>query len=33
MGAALEGDALFRPASFEGLEIDLGQLWREAEDG
>lgn len=25
---ALEGDAIFRPASFEGLEIPLGRLWR-----
>jgi len=24
---ALEGDAVFRPASFEGLEIPLGRLW------
>ena len=24
---ALEGNAVFRPATFEGLEIDLGLLW------
>jgi len=28
---ALEGSAVFRPEGFEGLEIDLGQLWEEAE--
>ena len=26
---ALEGDAVFRPDSFQELEIDLGRLWRE----
>lgn len=30
---ALEGDAVFRPESFEGLEIDLGRLWRDSEEG
>lgn len=25
---ALEGDAVFRPEGFEGLEIPLGRLWR-----
>jgi Uma2 family endonuclease len=29
---ALEGDAVFRPASFEGLEIDLARLWNEPEE-
>jgi Uma2 family endonuclease len=29
---ALEGDVVFRPESFEGLEIDLGRLWREPEE-
>jgi Uma2 family endonuclease len=29
---ALEGDVLFRPESFEGLEIDLGRLWHEPEE-
>jgi Uma2 family endonuclease len=29
---AFEGDVLFRPDSFEGLEIDLGRLWEGAED-
>ena len=24
---ALEGDEVFRPASFEGLEIPLAKLW------
>ena len=24
---AIEGDAVFRPAGFDGLEIDLGWLW------
>jgi Uma2 family endonuclease len=28
---ALEGDAVFRPAELEGLEIELGPLWEEAE--
>lgn len=28
---ALEGDRVFRPESFEGLEIDLGRLWNEPE--
>src|SRR6266852_2158769 len=28
---ALEGNAVFRPEGFEGLEIDLGRLWEEAE--
>jgi Uma2 family endonuclease len=28
---ALEGNAIFRPEGFEGLEIDLGLLWDEAE--
>ena len=28
---ALEGDAVFRPEGFEGLEIELGPLWEEAE--
>jgi len=28
---ALEGNAIFRPEGFEGLEIDLGQLWDQAE--
>ncbi|HEX7184077.1 MAG TPA: Uma2 family endonuclease [Thermoanaerobaculia bacterium] len=27
---ALEGEVVFRPDSFEGLEIDLGRLWNEA---
>jgi len=30
---ALEGAAVFRPESFEGLEIDLGRLWRDSEEG
>jgi Uma2 family endonuclease len=29
---ATEGDALFRPDSCEGLEIDLGRLWRGLDD-
>jgi len=29
---ALEGDQMFRPESFEGLEIDLRRLWHEPED-
>jgi Uma2 family endonuclease len=29
---ALEGDRVFRPESFPGLEIDLGRLWRDPED-
>ncbi|HKH43962.1 MAG TPA: Uma2 family endonuclease [Thermoanaerobaculia bacterium] len=29
---ALEGDAVFRPSSFEGLEIDLGRLWHEPDE-
>lgn len=29
---ALEGEVLFRPESFEGLEIDLGRLWRGSEE-
>lgn len=29
---ALEGAAVFRPEGFEGLEIDLGQLWEEAKE-
>jgi len=29
---ALEGDVVFRPGSFEGLEIDLGRLWHEPEE-
>jgi Uma2 family endonuclease len=28
---AVEGDAVFRPQGFEGLEIDLGQLWSEGQ--
>ena len=28
---ALEGDAVFRPAGFDGLEIDLRSLWEDAE--
>jgi Uma2 family endonuclease len=28
---ALEGDMVFRPDSFEGLEIDLSRLWRDSE--
>jgi Uma2 family endonuclease len=28
---ALEGDMVFRPDSFEGLEIDLDRLWRDSE--
>lgn len=30
---ALEGDAVFHPESFEGLEIDLRRLWHEPEEG
>lgn len=30
---ALEGDMVFRPDSFEGLEIDLDRLWRDSEEG
>lgn len=30
---ALEGDAVFRPESFDGLEIDLGRLWRDSGEG
>lgn len=29
---ALEGSAIFRPEGFEGLEIDLGQLWEETKE-
>lgn len=29
---ALEGEVPFRPDSFEGLEIDLGRLWRGSEE-
>jgi Uma2 family endonuclease len=29
---ALEGDAVFRPASFEGLEIPLSKLWAALEE-
>jgi len=29
---ALEGEVVFHPESFEGLEIDLGRLWCEPED-
>ena len=28
---ALEGDALFQPSGFPGLEIDLGRLWADGE--
>lgn len=30
---ALEGDALFRPDSFEGLEVPLARLWEVASEG
>jgi Uma2 family endonuclease len=30
---ALEGDATFRPDSFEGLEIDMARLWGEPAEG
>ena len=30
---SLAGDALFRPASFEGLEIPLAELWEAAAEG
>jgi Uma2 family endonuclease len=30
---ALEGDSVFRPASFEGLVIPLARLWEAAEPG
>ena len=29
---ALEGDVVFRPASFEGLEIPLAKLWKVLDD-
>ena len=29
---ALEGSTVFRPDGYEGLEIDLGRLWEEAEE-
>jgi Uma2 family endonuclease len=29
---ALEGDRVFRPESFEGLEIALSRLWKAAEE-
>jgi Uma2 family endonuclease len=29
---ALEGDAVFCPEAFQGLEIDLGRLWHEPEE-
>jgi Uma2 family endonuclease len=29
---ALEGDAMFCPETFQGLEIDLGRLWHEPEE-
>jgi Uma2 family endonuclease len=31
IAASLEGDELFRPASFEGLEIPLTELWSKAD--
>ncbi|HWN44524.1 MAG TPA: Uma2 family endonuclease [Thermoanaerobaculia bacterium] len=30
---AVEGDALFQPEEFDGLEVDLGRLWNETADG
>jgi|SRR5215203_3389660 len=30
---AVEGDALFQPEGFDGLEVDLGRLWNEPADG
>lgn len=30
---AVEGDALFQPEGFDGLEVDLGRLWNETADG
>ena len=30
---AVEGDALFQPEGFDGLEVDLGKLWNDPDDG
>ena len=30
---AVEGDALFQPEGFDGLEVDLGKLWNDPADG
>lgn len=30
---AVEGDALFQPEGFDGLEVDLGRLWNETAAG